>query len=34
MVYAARIEANTRQRTTDLKAIYDWRLQKFGKAIE
>jgi hypothetical protein len=34
MVYAACIEANTRQRTTDLKAMYGWRLQKFGKAIE
>ena len=34
MVYAACIEANTRQRTTDLKAMYGWRLQKFGKVIE
>lgn len=34
MVYAACIEANTRQRTSDLAAIYGWRLQKFGKAIE
>jgi uncharacterized protein YecT (DUF1311 family) len=34
MVYAACIEANTRERTTDLKAMYGWRLKKFGKAIE
>lgn len=33
-VYAACIEADTQQRTSDLKAMYDWRLEKFGKAIE
>jgi len=34
MVYAAWVEADTRQRTTDLKAMYGSRLQKFGKAVE
>jgi uncharacterized protein YecT (DUF1311 family) len=34
MVYAACTDANTRQRTTDLKAVYGWRFQKFGKAME
>ncbi|HET7206203.1 MAG TPA: lysozyme inhibitor LprI family protein [Terriglobales bacterium] len=34
MVYAACVEADTRERTSDLKAMYSWRLQKFGKAIE
>jgi uncharacterized protein YecT (DUF1311 family) len=34
MVYAACIEADTRQRTIGLKVMYGWRLQKFGKAIE
>jgi uncharacterized protein YecT (DUF1311 family) len=33
-VYAACIEADTRQRTSDLKAMYGWRLEKFGKPIE
>jgi uncharacterized protein YecT (DUF1311 family) len=33
-VYAACIEADTRERTTDLKAMYGWRLEKFGKAID
>ena len=31
--YAACIEAETRQRTAELKTIYGWRLQKVGKAI-
>jgi hypothetical protein len=31
--YAACIEAETRQRAAELKTIYGWRLQKFGKAI-
>ncbi|MGA2237259.1 MAG: lysozyme inhibitor LprI family protein [Terriglobales bacterium] len=34
MVYAACVEADTRQRTSDLKAMYGWRLVKFGKAVE
>jgi uncharacterized protein YecT (DUF1311 family) len=34
MVYAACKEANTRHRTNDLKAMYGWRLEKFGKSIE
>jgi uncharacterized protein YecT (DUF1311 family) len=34
MVYAAFMEADTRQRTSDLKAMYGWRLEKFGKAID
>jgi uncharacterized protein YecT (DUF1311 family) len=34
MVHAACIEANTRHRTIDLKAMYGWRLKKFGKAVE
>lgn len=34
MVYAACVEADTRQRTSDLKAMYGWRLEKFGKPIE
>jgi hypothetical protein len=34
MVYAACVEADTRQRTSDLKAMYGWRLEKFGKTIE
>jgi uncharacterized protein YecT (DUF1311 family) len=34
MVYAACMEADTRQRTSDLKAMYGWRLEKFGKPIE
>jgi len=33
-VYAACIEAETRQRTADLKAMYGWRLEKLGKPIE
>jgi uncharacterized protein YecT (DUF1311 family) len=33
-VYAACIEADTRQRTSDLKVMYGWRLEKFGKPIE
>lgn len=33
-VYAACIEADTRQRTGDLKAMYGWRWKKFGKPIE
>jgi uncharacterized protein YecT (DUF1311 family) len=33
-VYAACIEEETRHRTADLKTIYGWRLQKFGKAID
>jgi uncharacterized protein YecT (DUF1311 family) len=32
--YAACIEAETRHRTADLRTIYGWRLQKFGKAID
>ena len=32
--YAACIEAETRQRTSDLKTTYGWRLLKFGKAID
>ncbi len=34
MVYAACVEADTRQRTNDLKVMYGWRLEKFGKTIE
>jgi uncharacterized protein YecT (DUF1311 family) len=34
MVYAACIEADTRQRTDELKVMYGWRLEKFGKTIE
>jgi uncharacterized protein YecT (DUF1311 family) len=34
MVYVACVEAVTRQRTSDLKAMYGWRLEKFGKAID
>jgi uncharacterized protein YecT (DUF1311 family) len=30
MVYAACLEADTRQRTTELKTMYGWRLEKFG----
>lgn len=33
-VYAACIEADTRQRTSELKMMYGWRLEKFGKPIE
>jgi uncharacterized protein YecT (DUF1311 family) len=33
MIYAACMEADTRQRTSDLKAMYSWRLEKFGKPI-
>jgi uncharacterized protein YecT (DUF1311 family) len=33
-VYAACIEADTRQRTSELKAMYGWRLEKFGKRVE
>lgn len=31
MVYAAFVEANTRQRTSDLKAMYGWRLQNSAR---
>jgi uncharacterized protein YecT (DUF1311 family) len=31
MVYAACLEADTRQRTAELKTMYGWRLEKFGK---
>jgi uncharacterized protein YecT (DUF1311 family) len=34
MVYAACVEADTRQRTSDLKAMYGWRLEKIGKVTE
>ena len=33
MVYAACIEADTRQRTAELKTMYGWRWQKAGKRI-
>jgi uncharacterized protein YecT (DUF1311 family) len=33
-VYAACIEADTRQRTSGIKVMYGWRLEKFGKAID
>jgi uncharacterized protein YecT (DUF1311 family) len=33
-VHAACIEADTRQRTTDLNVMYGWRLEKLGKRIE
>jgi uncharacterized protein YecT (DUF1311 family) len=31
MVYAACVAADTRQRTAELKVMYGWRLEKFGK---
>jgi uncharacterized protein YecT (DUF1311 family) len=34
MVYAACLEADTRQRTAELKTMYGWRLEKFGNKIE
>jgi len=34
MVYAACMEADTRQRTNDLKSIYGWRSEKFGKPLD
>jgi uncharacterized protein YecT (DUF1311 family) len=34
MVYAACIEADTRHRTVDLKAMYGWRFERLGRAIE
>lgn len=34
MVYAACVEADTRQRTDELKTMYGWRLEKSGKAVE
>lgn len=33
-VYAACVEADSRQRTNDLKAMYGWRLEKLGKAVD
>jgi uncharacterized protein YecT (DUF1311 family) len=33
-VYAACIEADARKRTSDLKMMYGWRLEKHGKSIE
>ena len=33
-VYAACIEADTQQRTSDLNVMYGWRLEKIGKPIE
>ena len=34
MVYAACIKADTRQRTAELKMMYGWRVEKFGKSFE
>jgi uncharacterized protein YecT (DUF1311 family) len=34
MVYAACLEADTRQRITELKTMYGWRLEKFGKKTD
>ncbi len=34
MVHAACMEADTRQRMTDLKTMYGWRSQKSGKPID
>lgn len=34
MVYAACVDADTRQRTSELKTMYGWRLEKFGRATE
>lgn len=34
MVYAACMEADTRQRTAELKTMYGWRLEKFGKSLD
>lgn len=34
MAFAACMEADTRQRADELKTMYGWRLEKFGKAIE
>jgi uncharacterized protein YecT (DUF1311 family) len=34
MVYAACIEANTRQRTAELKTMYGWRLVKADKPVD
>jgi uncharacterized protein YecT (DUF1311 family) len=34
MVYAACVEVNTRHRTAELKAMYGWRLEKFGKPVD
>jgi len=34
MVHAACIEADTRQRTAELKTMYGWRMKKIGKSFE
>lgn len=34
MVYAACIDADTRQRTAEFKTMYGWRLEKFGKPLD
>ena len=34
MVHAACLEAETRQRTAELKTMYGWRLEKFGDKTE
>ena len=34
MVYAACIEADTRQRTSELNTMYGWRVEKFGKKTD
>jgi uncharacterized protein YecT (DUF1311 family) len=34
MVYAACIEADTRQRTSELNTMYGWRVEKFGKKAD
>jgi len=34
MVYAACLESDTRQRAAELKTMYGWRLEKFGKKME
>jgi uncharacterized protein YecT (DUF1311 family) len=34
MVYAACLEADTRQRITELNTMYGWRLKKFGKKTD
>lgn len=33
-VYAACIEADTRQRAAELRTMYGWRVKKFGKSFE
>ena len=34
VVHAACMEADTRERTAELKTMYGWRLKKFGKDVE